>query len=83
MLTHGERYGLELVADSNGRLKRGTVYVTLGRMEQKGLVESRIEASGAGGVGSARRLYSPTPLGKRILRAAAMMRKLLAVGVPR
>ena len=30
-----ELYGLELVAASRRRLKRGTVYVTLGRMEDK------------------------------------------------
>src|SRR5579871_2455399 len=31
-----ELYGLQLVALSKRRLKRGTVYVTLGRMEEKG-----------------------------------------------
>ena len=36
-------YGLELVAASKGQLKRGTVYVTLGRMEDKGYVESELE----------------------------------------
>ena len=34
-------YGLELVNVSAGRLKRGTIYVTLDRMEDKGLVESK------------------------------------------
>jgi len=33
-------YGLDLVHASRGRLKRGSVYVTLGRMEQKGFVTS-------------------------------------------
>ena len=37
-----EMYGLELVTASVGELKRGTVYVTLGRMEAKGLVESNL-----------------------------------------
>jgi DNA-binding PadR family transcriptional regulator len=36
-----EMYGLELVAASGGELKRGTVYVTLERMEVKQLVECR------------------------------------------
>jgi len=36
-------YGLELVAESRGHLKRGTVYVTLGRMEDKGYLESEVE----------------------------------------
>jgi hypothetical protein len=31
-----EMCGLQMVAASKGRLKRGTVYVTLGRMEDKG-----------------------------------------------
>jgi hypothetical protein len=36
LLAHrGELYGLQLVAASRGRLKRGTVYVTLGRMEPR------------------------------------------------
>lgn len=56
-------YGLELVADSGGRLTRGGIYVTLGRMEQKGLVTS--EASEGG-----RRLYRVTGLGERALLAA-------------
>jgi len=56
-------YGLELVAASRGRLTRGGIYVTLGRMEQKGLVTSD---SAEGG----RRLYRMTGLGQRALLAA-------------
>ena len=59
----GPCYGLELVDSSRGSLKRGGVYVTLGRMEEKGLVKS---ASGESG----RRLYKPTALGERALAAA-------------
>lgn len=36
-------YGLQLVEASSGALKRGTVYVTLGRMEDKGYVLSRVD----------------------------------------
>ena len=32
-------FGLALVERSGGALKRGTVYVTLGRMEAKGLLD--------------------------------------------
>ena len=49
----GPCYGLELVKLSGRRLTRGGIYVTLGRMEAKGLVTS--EPSDAG-----RRLYEPT-----------------------
>ena len=62
----GEMYGLELVKASPS-IKRGTVYVTLGRMVDKGFVESRvIEAEGPG---PPRRLYRPTGHGARVLRA--------------
>ena len=37
LVRDGELYGLQMVAASKRRLKRGTVYVTLGRMEEKGM----------------------------------------------
>ena len=64
-----EQYGLQLVAASKGRLKRGTVYVTLGRMEQKGYVTSRAEDAPDGAGGLPRRLYEVTPYGLRVLKA--------------
>lgn len=60
-----ELYGLEMVEQSNSGLKRGTIYVTLGRMEDKGLIKSRKEAPRPGSRGLPRRLYSPTGLGER------------------
>jgi PadR family transcriptional regulator PadR len=62
-----EMYGLQLVQTSRGRLKRGTVYVTLGRMEEKGYIESRLEDRPAEEGGMPRRLYQPTTLGRRVL----------------
>ena len=64
-----ELYGLQLVAQSRRRLKRGTVYVTLGRMEEKGYVTSRLENAPAEAGGLPRRLYQPTALGRRVLTA--------------
>jgi PadR family transcriptional regulator, regulatory protein PadR len=64
-----EMYGLELVAASGGALKRGTVYVTLGRMEDKGYITSRLEDAPPAAGGLPRRLYVPTPLGREILHA--------------
>src|SRR5262245_39178003 len=70
LLVHeGELYGLQLVAASKGRLKRGTVYVTLGRMEDKGYVASRAEDAPDGAGGLPRRLYEATPHGLRVLKA--------------
>jgi DNA-binding PadR family transcriptional regulator len=62
-------YGLQLVAASRRRLKRGTVYVTLGRMEDKGYVISHLEDAPSKAGGLPRRVYQPTTLGLRVLRA--------------
>jgi DNA-binding PadR family transcriptional regulator len=64
-----EMYGLELVAASEGALKRGTVYVTLGRREDKGYVGSRLEAAPPAVGGLPRRVYAATPLGREVLAA--------------
>ena len=69
LASDGPMFGLALVERSGGALKRGTVYVTLGRMEAKGLVESEQEPVPAGGIGLPRRIYRPTTLGERMLRA--------------
>ena len=62
-------FGLHMVAASGGALKRGTIYVTLSRMEAKGYVESEQEPSQLGAIGLPRRIYRPTALGERMLRA--------------
>ena len=74
----GPMYGLQLVEQSDGALKRGTVYVTLGRMETKGLVESEQEPVPPGGIGLPRRIYRPTALGQRMLRALTAFARELA-----
>jgi DNA-binding PadR family transcriptional regulator len=68
LVRDGALYGLQLVAASNGHLKRGTVYVTLGRMEDKGLVTSSVADPPPGIGGLPRRAYAPTALGRRMLR---------------
>lgn len=69
LVSAGPLYGMQLVEQSEGALKRGTVYVTLGRMEAKGYLESAQEALPPGAIGLPRRIYRPTTLGKRVLRA--------------
>jgi DNA-binding PadR family transcriptional regulator len=69
----GPMYGLQLVEQSQGALKRGTVYVTLGRLEAKGLVVSEQESQPSGAIGLPRRLYRPTALGERMLRAWTLL----------
>jgi DNA-binding MarR family transcriptional regulator len=78
LASEGPMYGLQLVEHSDGTLKRGTVYVTLGRMEAKGFVESQQEPVPPGGIGLPRRIYRPTALGERMLRAWAAFARELA-----
>jgi DNA-binding PadR family transcriptional regulator len=64
--TNGACYGLQLVEASGGRLKRGGIYVTLGKMEEKGLVSSTLQDDG-------RRIYELEGLGHRALAAMEIM----------
>lgn len=78
LASNGSMFGLQMVEASGGRLKRGSVYVTLGRMEQKGYIESEQEQRPAGAIGLPRRLHRPTALGKRALRAWTTLARELA-----
>jgi DNA-binding PadR family transcriptional regulator len=79
LLLDGSRYGLQLVAESDGALKRGTVYVTLGRMEQKGLVESRHEPANSDADAIPRRMYHITAYGRRVMKAWTAVARALAL----
>ena len=71
LVGQSEMYGLQLVAASKRRLKRGTVYVTLGRMEDKGFIISSLEDAPPEAGGLPRRIYEPTAFGRRVLSAYA------------
>ena len=77
---HDELFGLRMVQLSGGRLKRGTVYVTLGRMHEKGYLESRQEPLPEGAIGLPRRLYRPTGLAMRILAAWKAAEQIYVTG---
>lgn len=77
LLENGERFGLELVDASKGRLKRGSVYVTLSRMESKGFVESWQEERAAGAIGLPRRMYRATGYGLKVRDAYQLLREAL------
>jgi PadR family transcriptional regulator PadR len=76
LVQEAEMYGLQLVAASKGKLKRGTVYVTLGRMEEKGFITSRLEGAPPDEGGLPRRIYEPTAFGRKVLSAYARVRSL-------
>jgi PadR family transcriptional regulator, regulatory protein PadR len=63
-----DMYGLEMVNASGGKLARGTIYVTLMRMEDKGYVTSRqMKENNVSGL--PKRVFSLTGLGQRALAA--------------
>ena len=64
-----KRYGLELVKASDGKLKRGGIYVLLDRLEDKGLIESEKVETPKGERGPARRVYRITGAGSQVLNA--------------
>ena len=82
LLRESELFGLQLVDRSEGALKRGTVYVTLGRMQDKGFVESRTEPLPAGAIGLPRRWYRPTEYGVRVHEAWTMAARSFAAQSP-
>ena len=81
LVSAGPMFGLQLVALSEGVLKRGTVYVTLGRMEAKGYVTSEQETLPPGAIGLPRRIYQPTALGERVLRVWSVLARELVLEV--
>ena len=66
LIAKGELFGLEMVTSSEGELKRGTIYVTLQRMGDKGYVESREEPRQMPEIGIPRRKYWATGLGQKV-----------------
>ena len=66
LLSGKKMYGLEMVKSSD-RLTRGSIYVILNRMEDKGLVLS--EVADVSGPLAGRRIYNITGLGQRAYAA--------------
>lgn len=66
-------YGLQLVEESKGDLPRGSVYVLLGRMEERGLVESRLEEDRGG---PSRRYYRLSPRGSQVFGLVRQLRQI-------
>ena len=66
LIEKGEMFGLEMVGASEGELKRGTIYVTLQRMGDKGYIESREEPRSMPEIGIPRRKYLATGLGEKV-----------------
>lgn len=69
-LEHGDRFGDDLVAGSNGRLRRSTAYLVLSRMEERRLIVGHYVSEDPGML--PRRRYSLTNAGRAMLRLTAI-----------
>lgn len=69
LVSKGDMYGLEMVKESDGNLKRGSIYVLLSRMSDKGYIESKEEPREYPEIGIPRRKYWASGLGESAYRA--------------
>ena len=77
LLQDGEQFPLRLADRSGGSLKRGTVYITLQRMQSKGYVESHVEPTIQGATGRPRRWYRPSVYGRQVFAAWQLAERAL------
>ena len=73
----GEQFALRLADRSGGSLKRGTVYITLQRMQSKGYVESQVEPAVQGASGRPRRWYHVSAYGRQVFAALQLAERAL------
>ncbi len=78
LVPKGEMYGLEMVKASDGNLKRGSIYVILSRMAEKGYVESREVPREYPEIGIPRRKFMASENGKRVYRANVKAQEFFA-----
>lgn len=79
LLANGdELFGLQIVQLSEGAISKGTLYVTVGRMVEKGFVVSRQEAPREGALGPPRRFYQITGVGREALARVEALEVRLA-----
>ena len=71
-------YGLQIVEQSRGVIKRGSVYVLLGRLEKKGFVEAARLPAARNHSGLVRPIYQLSAEGVRTLSFIRTQRERLA-----
>lgn len=77
LLQHGEMYGLEMIEASGGALSRGTVYVWLSHLCDRGYVTHRDAEQDVERGPKKRKKYSITPKYRVFLRMCVYMGELL------
>jgi DNA-binding PadR family transcriptional regulator len=75
-----ELYGLEMIRKRPRDLKRGTIYVTLDRMEDKGLIRSKEIKTPEGAQGPPRRVYQITGHGSQVMEIMSMAAGMMKDG---
>lgn len=66
-------YGLQIVEASGKTISRGSIYVLLGRLEEKGFVRSTRPSPAPGQSGLIRPIYRLTAEGRKVLDAASLL----------
>lgn len=81
-----EAYGAALQEDMEQNASRhvslGTIHLTMARLEDRGLAESRLGEPTGGRGGKAKRLYAVTEEGRRELARARQILERMWAGVP-
>jgi DNA-binding PadR family transcriptional regulator len=77
LLHEREQFALRLADHSGGLLKRGTVYITLHRMQSKGYVDSRLAPIAKGEKGRSRRWYRTSAYGRQVFAAWQLAERAL------
>ena len=67
ILDDHDAYGLQMIKESKGVLKKSSIYARLRQLKELGLVSSVMEQTPEGQKGPPRVLHSITPEGKKIL----------------
>lgn len=78
---YGPSISLELENKAGRRVSRGALYSSLDRLQQKGLIKWKIEASTSDRGGHPKRLFRVTPAGVKALRAARSAFARLSAGL--
>lgn len=78
---HPVRVRNEIEAVAGVELSRGTIHVTLHRLEQRGLVESWLGEPTAERGGKAKRMFVVTARGRKALRESRLVLSRLSEGI--
>ena len=71
----------EIERRSGRRVPRGSIYVTLDRLEEKGLLTSRLAGSASGRDGRPKRLFRVTASGLRMVKHSVRLLSGMSVGL--